>query len=50
MIAAGIPAERVHVSSKGSAEPAVRVKKRKTVEMRNRRVEVFVIYGKPKGK
>jgi outer membrane protein OmpA-like peptidoglycan-associated protein len=42
LIAAGVPKDRVKVTSKGSAEPAVNVKNRNTVELRNRRVEVFV--------
>jgi hypothetical protein len=42
LIAGGIPAERVHVISKGMTEPAVSVKKKSVAEFRNRRVEVFV--------
>ena len=41
LIAAGVPAERVHVISKGMSEPAVATKKN-VAELRNRRVEVFV--------
>ncbi len=39
---AGIPADRIHALSKGSSEPAVRRKSRKVVELRNRRVEIWV--------
>ncbi|MCE9576040.1 MAG: OmpA family protein [Deltaproteobacteria bacterium] len=42
LIAAGIPADRVHVTSKGSSEPAVKRRSRRTVELRNRRVEIWV--------
>ena len=42
LVAAGVPAERVHVISKGMTEPAVSVKKKSVAEFRNRRVEVFV--------
>jgi outer membrane protein OmpA-like peptidoglycan-associated protein len=42
LIAAGVPAERVHVISKGMTEPSVTVKKKSVAELRNRRVEVFV--------
>ena len=42
LIAAGVPAERIHVSSKGSREPAVKRRNRHVVELRNRRVEIWV--------
>ena len=42
LIAAGVPAARVHVSSKGSRDPAVRHRNRHIVELRNRRVEIWV--------
>jgi outer membrane protein OmpA-like peptidoglycan-associated protein len=42
LIAAGIPAEHVHVSSMGSRDPAVKRRSRRTVELRNRRVEIWV--------
>ncbi len=42
LIAAGIPADRIHVTSKGSSEPAVKRRSRRTVELRNRRVEIWV--------
>jgi uncharacterized protein (AIM24 family) len=41
LIAAGVPADRVHATSKGATEPVVRTKAN-TIEPRNRRVEVFV--------
>jgi len=42
LIAAGIPADRVQVISKGMSEPAVVAQKKSVAELRNRRVEVFV--------
>lgn len=42
LIAAGVPRERVRVTSKGSKEPAVKLKSRRVVELRNRRVEIWV--------
>ena len=42
LIAAGVPKERVTATTKGSAEPAVKRKSRRVVELRNRRVEVWV--------
>jgi outer membrane protein OmpA-like peptidoglycan-associated protein len=42
LVAAGIPRNRVRVISRGASDPAIPVKDRKTVELRNRRVEVFV--------
>jgi outer membrane protein OmpA-like peptidoglycan-associated protein len=42
LIAAGVPQERIHVKSMGSKEPAVKRKSRKIVELRNRRVEIWV--------
>ena len=42
LVAAGIPPEKIHASSKGSSQPAVKVKNRRRAEPRNRRVEVFV--------
>jgi hypothetical protein len=42
LIAAGVPKERVTVKSMGSKEPAIKLKNRKIVELRNRRVEIWV--------
>jgi hypothetical protein len=42
LIAAGIPSDRIIVKSMGSREPAVKLKSRKIVELRNRRVEIWV--------
>lgn len=42
LIAAGIPADRITIQSKGSSEPAVKRKNRRVVELRNRRVEIWV--------
>lgn len=42
LIAAGIPADRITVKSMGSREPAVKRKSRRIVELRNRRVEIWV--------
>jgi outer membrane protein OmpA-like peptidoglycan-associated protein len=42
LIAAGVPADRVQVISKGMSEPAVVTQKKSVAELRNRRVEVFV--------
>ena len=42
LIAAGVPQDRIRVTSKGSKEPAVKLKSRKIVELRNRRVEIWV--------
>lgn len=42
LIAAGIPADRITTKSMGSREPAVKLKSRKIVELRNRRVEIWV--------
>ncbi len=42
LIAAGVPADRVVVKSMGSKEPAVKLKSRRVVELRNRRVEIWV--------
>lgn len=42
LIAAGVPADRITVQSKGSSEPAVKRKNRRVVELRNRRVEIWV--------
>lgn len=42
LIAAGVPQDRIRVTSKGSREPAVKLKSRKIVELRNRRVEIWV--------
>ncbi len=42
LVAAGIPADRISVKSMGSREPAVTRKNRKVVELRNRRVEIWV--------
>jgi flagellar motor protein MotB len=41
LIKAGIPAERIHVSSKGATEPIVK-RPANVAEPLNRRVEVFV--------
>ena len=40
--AAGIPADHIVVSSKGSKEPAVKRSSNRVVELRNRRVEIWV--------
>ena len=42
LIKAGIPVDRIHVISKGASEPAVDTPGKNVVELRNRRVEVFV--------
>jgi hypothetical protein len=42
LIAGGVPADRITVKSMGSKEPAVKLKSRKIVELRNRRVEIWV--------
>lgn len=42
LIAAGVPSDRVIVKSMGSKEPAVKIKSRRMVELRNRRVEIWV--------
>ncbi|MEO8844651.1 MAG: OmpA family protein [Kofleriaceae bacterium] len=42
LVAAGIPTEHVHVSSKGSSEPAIKRKSTKVVELSNRRVEIWI--------
>jgi len=42
LIAAGIPADRVHATSMGSKEPAVKRKNRRIIELRNRRVEIWL--------
>ncbi len=42
LIAAGIPAARVVVKSMGSKEPAVKLRSRRVVELRNRRVEIWM--------
>jgi len=42
LIAAGAPRDRVLVSSKGSSEPVVKLRNRRAVELRNRRVEIWV--------
>jgi flagellar motor protein MotB len=42
LIAAGVPRERVIVKSMGSKEPAIKLKNRRVVELRNRRVEIWV--------
>jgi outer membrane protein OmpA-like peptidoglycan-associated protein len=42
LIAAGVPADRITIKSMGSREPAVKLKSRKIVELRNRRVEIWV--------
>jgi OmpA-OmpF porin, OOP family len=42
LVAAGIPADRITVKSMGSREPAVTRKSRRVVELRNRRVEIWV--------
>jgi OOP family OmpA-OmpF porin len=42
LIAAGVPADRITVTSMGSREPAVKRRSRRTVELRNRRVEIWV--------
>jgi outer membrane protein OmpA-like peptidoglycan-associated protein len=42
LIAAGVPQDRIRVTSKGSKEPAVKLKSRRIVELRNRRVEIWV--------
>ena len=42
LISAGVPREHVNVKSMGSKEPAIKLKNRRTVELRNRRVEIWV--------
>ncbi len=42
LIASGVPADRITVKSMGSKEPALKLKSRKIVELRNRRVEIWV--------
>jgi OmpA-OmpF porin, OOP family len=42
LIAAGVPADRITITSKGSSEPAVKRRSRRVVELRNRRVEIWV--------
>jgi outer membrane protein OmpA-like peptidoglycan-associated protein len=42
LVALGVPADRVTIKSMGSKEPAVKRKSRKIVELRNRRVEIWV--------
>ncbi len=42
LIAAGVPRDRIRVTSMGSKEPAVKLKSRRVVELRNRRVEIWV--------
>jgi len=42
LIAAGIPADRITIKSMGSKEPAVKRKSNRVVELRNRRVEIWV--------
>lgn len=42
LIAAGIPRDRISIQSKGSSEPAVKRRNRRIVELRNRRVEIWV--------
>ncbi|MBS2031250.1 MAG: OmpA family protein [Deltaproteobacteria bacterium] len=42
LVAAGIPREKIRASSRGSSQPAVKVRNRRIPEPKNRRVEVFV--------
>jgi len=42
LVAAGVPRERVRATSMGSREPAIKLKSRRVVELRNRRVEIWV--------
>lgn len=42
LVAAGIPADRIKVTSMGSKEPAVKRASARVVELRNRRVEIWV--------
>ncbi|MCX5746162.1 MAG: OmpA family protein, partial [Proteobacteria bacterium] len=42
LIAAGVPADHISVSSMGSREPAVKRASRRVVELRNRRVEIWM--------
>ncbi len=42
LIAAGVPKDHITVKSMGSREPAVKRKSRRIVELRNRRVEIWV--------
>ena len=42
LVAAGVPADHIVVKSMGSREPAIKLKNRNVVELRNRRVEIWV--------
>jgi outer membrane protein OmpA-like peptidoglycan-associated protein len=42
LVAAGVAKDRITVKSMGSKEPAVKLKSRRVVELRNRRVEIWV--------
>jgi outer membrane protein OmpA-like peptidoglycan-associated protein len=42
LVAAGVPAANIVVKSMGSREPAIKLKNRRIVELRNRRVEIWV--------
>ncbi|MDX2086417.1 MAG: OmpA family protein [Kofleriaceae bacterium] len=42
LVALGVPADRITIKSMGSKEPAIKLKSRRIVELRNRRVEIWV--------